>query len=70
MGLRIVTERSRCTGHARCNSLSPGIFVIDERGYIDLPPEVDVPEGLAEQARVGVESCPERVFRIVTDNSE
>jgi ferredoxin len=48
--------------------MAPEIFVIDERGYIDLPEAIDVPDGLTEQARVGTESCPEQVFRIVTDD--
>jgi ferredoxin len=64
MALTILTERSRCSGHARCNSIAPHLFTIDERGYVDLPEETAVPEGEEEQAQAGVESCPEHVFRL------
>jgi len=65
MALTILTDRSRCSGHARCNSIAPELFTIDERGYVDLPPETVVPEGEEEQARAAAESCPEHVFRLI-----
>lgn len=69
MALTILTDRSRCSGHARCNSFAPELFTIDERGYVDLPGETVVPEGLEEQARAAAESCPERVFRLVAGSA-
>jgi ferredoxin len=67
MGLTLITDRSRCRGHARCNALAPVLFTIDARGYTNLPAEVAVPDHLETAARDGAESCPEGVFRLVSD---
>jgi ferredoxin len=67
MALTLMTDRSRCSGHARCNALAPVLFTIDVRGYIDLPAELRVPGHLETAARDGAESCPEGVFRLVSD---
>lgn len=61
MKLRIDTDA--CTGHGRCYSLAPELFDADEYGHAVLIGD-DVPEELAEKARVAVANCPERAISI------
>ncbi|MFZ9049304.1 MAG: ferredoxin [Steroidobacteraceae bacterium] len=61
--MKIIANRSRCVGHARCAAAAESLFVLDENGYVSFE-TVDVPAGLEELARKGVRSCPERALRI------
>lgn len=67
MTIRIVASRELCQGHARCVAVSPGIFVLDENGYIGFD-EVMVADGELEAARQAVDSCPERALQLVVDD--
>ena len=62
--LTLITKAERCSGHARCNALAPALFELDERGYIALPARLAVPADLEAAARLGADSCPERVFEL------
>jgi ferredoxin len=62
--LMLITAAERCSGHARCNALAPELFELDERGYTALPPRLAVPADLEDAARMGADSCPERVFEL------
>jgi ferredoxin len=62
--LTLITDRARCTGHARCHALAPELFELDDRGYTALPAMVVVAAGDEAAARTGAESCPERVFAL------
>ncbi len=61
MKLRI--DADACTGHGRCYSLAPELFDADEYGHGALLHE-EVPEELAEQARIAVANCPERAISL------
>ena len=63
MKLRIDLEA--CTGHGRCYSLSPELFDADDYGHGILLQE-DVPDDLAEKARLAVANCPERAISLET----
>jgi ferredoxin len=63
MKLRIDLEA--CTGHGRCYSLSPELFDADDYGHSILLQD-DVPEELAEKARLAVANCPERAISLET----
>jgi ferredoxin len=61
--VRIVVDRDLCSGHARCHAASPGVYDLDELGYVELmAPEV--PTELEADARRGAAACPERALRI------
>ena len=62
--LLLITAAERCSGHARCNALAPELFELDERGYTALPARVAVPADLEAAAKLGADSCPERVFEL------
>lgn len=61
MKLRI--DADACTGHGRCYSLAPELFDADEYGHGTVLHE-DVPDELAEKARVAAANCPERAITI------
>lgn len=64
--MKIVIDKARCVGNARCWATAPEIYPLDSDGYI-LVETIDVPEGQEQIARRGARSCPERVIRIVDE---
>jgi len=61
--MRIIVDKERCAGHARCNAVAPEIFRLDDNGYIDVETFVVGPAQEAE-ARRGARACPERALRV------
>lgn len=62
--MRVRVDRAVCQGHALCAGISPDVFTLDDDGYCDVG-ETDVPEGMEESARRGMQSCPERAITIL-----
>jgi ferredoxin len=60
--MRIVADRKKCAGHARCAAVSE-LFELDSNGYIGFD-EKSVPKELEAEARRGVRACPERALKI------
>ena len=61
--MKIIADKTRCAGHARCAAVSEKLFDLDDNGYIRFE-EKTVPEGLQELARRGVRACPERALKL------
>jgi ferredoxin len=61
--MKIVANKQRCAGHARCAAVSDQLFELDGDGYIRFE-EKHVPPGLEELARRGVRACPERALKL------
>lgn len=66
--MKIVIDRDRCVGHARCQNVAPDLFQLDDNGYNNTP-DFDVPPGQEDAARRGAKSCPERIIRTINDPS-
>jgi ferredoxin len=64
--MKLAVEIERCCGHARCASVAPDMFVLNEVGYLDTPLIV-VPEGQEALAKRGARACPERCVSIVEE---
>jgi ferredoxin len=64
--MKIVADKSRCAGHARCAAVAGQLFELNGDGYIAFD-EKAVPPELTEAARRGVRACPERALRISED---
>ena len=62
--VRIEVDPDLCTGHGRCYALAPDLFEADDDGYC-VPGVLDVAPAMEDQARLGVDSCPEGAIRIV-----
>lgn len=65
--MKIVAIAGRCTGHARCAAVAPGIFDLDDDGYTAIT-EKEVAPGEEALARRGVNSCPERALVLLDDD--
>ena len=61
-----MVKRSLCSGHARCASVAPELFRLDDDGYIDMD-DFEVPPGQEEPARKGARACPERALRVAKE---
>lgn len=61
--MRAIVDVERCTGHARCQSLAPEVYVLDDLGY-NVTEATDVHPGFEEQARRGALACPELAISI------
>lgn len=61
--MKIVVDRSACSGHARCNAFGPAVYDLDDDGYCAVS-ELDVLPGLEDQARAGADACPERAISL------
>ena len=61
--MKVVLDRSACTGHGRCYALAPDLFEADDDGY-GVVLMADVPPELRAQARTAQENCPERAISV------
>ncbi|GAB1715600.1 MAG: putative ferredoxin [Nitrobacter sp.] len=57
--LRIHVDPDKCQGHARCKSLAPELFELDEMGNGREIGDGIVPAGLEDKARLAQANCPE-----------
>ena len=62
--MRVSVDEGLCSGHARCWSLAPEVFTIDDNGYCNIGEGKRVAPEHEEQARIGVRACPERALTI------
>jgi ferredoxin len=61
--MRICVDRSKCSGHALCAATAPDLYTLDDDGYSNVG-ELDVPAGMEDRARRGMETCPERAITL------
>jgi ferredoxin len=57
--LRIRVDQDKCQGHARCKSLAPELFNLDEFGNAHEIGDGVVPAGLEDKAWLAQSNCPE-----------
>jgi len=62
--VKIVVDKSKCSGHARCAATAPDIYELDDMGYVALT-ELEVPAGMEKQAQDGAAACPERAISLL-----
>ena len=65
--MKIIADKTRCAGHARCAAVADQLFELDSDGYIAFQ-EKFVPPGAEELAKRGVRACPERALKIATND--
>ena len=68
MPMKIAVRVDRCCGHARCAATAPGIFILNDTGYLETP-EIEVPPGQEELALRGKRACPEGCISIIGEKS-
>ena len=64
--MKIIADKTRCAGHARCAAVAAHLFELDDNGYIGFD-QKRVPDGEEELARRGVRACPERALKLAED---
>jgi ferredoxin len=67
--MKILADKTRCAGHARCAAVAERLFELDADGYIGFEEKI-VPPGSEEAARRGVRACPERALKISDGSGE
>jgi ferredoxin len=61
--MRIRLDTDACQGHGRCYTLAPELFDSDDVGHCVLVAD-EVPAGMEQAARNGVENCPENALSL------
>jgi ferredoxin len=61
--MHIRLDADRCQGHGRCYVLAPDLFDADDFGHCVLLVD-EVPAGREDDARSGVENCPEQALTL------
>jgi len=65
--LRLRVDPDKCQGHARCKSLAPELFELDEFGNAHEIGDGTVPEGLEDKAYLAKSNCPELAIDITEE---
>jgi ferredoxin len=61
--MKVTVDPDRCQGHARCWSLCPEVFSLDEEGHSVVSAD-EVPAELEEQVSRAAANCPERAITV------
>jgi ferredoxin len=64
--MKVILDRPKCVGHARCAAVAPEIYDLDENGYLAAE-EKTVADEMRPQAIRGMRACPERAISISED---
>ena len=67
--MKIIADKTRCAGHARCAAVSNELFQLDENGFIAFE-HTSVPPGSEDLAKRGIRACPERALQLLADVTE
>jgi ferredoxin len=67
--MKIRIDKASCVGNARCAAVAPGLFPLDDDGYIAVS-EIEVPPGQEQLARRGARACPERIIVVEEDPAD
>jgi ferredoxin len=65
--LKIRVDQDKCQGHARCKSLAPELFELDEYGYAHEVGAGTVPSGLEDKAWLARANCPEIAIEVTEE---
>jgi ferredoxin len=65
--LRIRVDQDKCQGHARCKSLAPELFNLDEFGNAHEVGDGSVPPGLEDKAWLAQTNCPEIAIEVTEE---
>jgi len=65
--LKIHVDQGKCQGHARCKSLAPELFELDELGNAHEVGDGSVPAGLEDKAWLAQANCPEIAIDVIEE---
>jgi ferredoxin len=61
--MKVVVDPDVCQGHARCWSICPEVFSLDEEGHA-LVETAEVPAELEAKVKQAATNCPERAITL------
>lgn len=61
--MRIVVDRAKCQGLGMCESFSPEIFEVDDKGELVLHTD-EIPDGAEHEVRQAVDACPTEALSV------
>jgi ferredoxin len=64
---RLKIHVDQCQGHARCKSLAPDLFELDEYGNAHEVGDGSVPAGLEDKAWLAQANCPEMAVEVIEE---
>lgn len=62
--MKVRINQQACAGHARCNHVAPGLYSLDDNGYI-ASTGFTVEAGQEPLALRGARACPERIIEVL-----
>jgi ferredoxin len=65
--LKIHVDQDKCQGHARCKSLAPDLFELDEYGNAHEVGDGSVPARLEDKAWLAQANCPELAVEVIEE---
>jgi ferredoxin len=65
--LKVHVDQEKCQGHARCKSLAPELFELDEFGNAHEIGDGTVPKGLEDKAWLAQTNCPEIAIEVTEE---
>lgn len=65
--LKIHVDQDKCQGHARCKSLAPELFELDQYGNAHEIGDGTVPAGLEDKAWLARTNCPEIAIEVTEE---
>ncbi len=65
--MKIRVHPGLCNAHGVCRRWAPGVYQLDDEGYLDLH-LLEVPTELEAQARLGALVCPVHAITIIEDD--
>jgi ferredoxin len=65
--LKVHVDQEKCQGHARCKSLAPELFELDQFGNAHEAGDGSVPEGLEDKAFLAKANCPEIAIDVIEE---
>jgi ferredoxin len=63
--MRVNVDATRCEGYGACVDLCPGVFDMDDWGYVSTVGDGTVPPGEEKAALKAVSLCPELAIRVI-----
>lgn len=68
VSMKVRIDKKQCVGNARCQTIAPQLYPLDDEGYIDTS-GFDVAADAEKAALNGAKSCPERIIFVLEDKN-
>jgi ferredoxin len=63
--VKVIVDRTRCTGLGMCEALAPDVFEVDPDGNLNLLAD-DLPSNRSGELEAAVSACPTEALSLIT----